>query len=74
MAPTTRHKARLASASADFDKARVDLQRREAAAGTNSAVSGEELTTARRCLRGGACRSDQAGPVFAGTLDAGIGG
>ncbi|MDE2597117.1 MAG: biotin/lipoyl-binding protein, partial [Sphingomonadales bacterium] len=39
--------AQLAAAQADFDKARIDLQRREALAGTG-AVSGEELTAARR--------------------------
>ena len=40
-------RAQLASAQAEFDKARIDLQRREALA-VNGAVSGEELTTARR--------------------------
>ena len=39
--------AQLASAQADFDKARTDYGRRQALAGSG-AVSGEELTTARR--------------------------
>lgn len=42
-----RAQAQLTSAQADFDKARIDLQRRQALAG-GGAVSGEELTTARR--------------------------
>lgn len=40
-------RAQLATAQADFDKARIDLQRREALA-PDGAVSGDELTTARR--------------------------
>ena len=40
-------RAQLASAQADFDKARIDLRRREALA-PNGAVSGEELTSARK--------------------------
>ncbi|WHO38185.1 EmrA/EmrK family multidrug efflux transporter periplasmic adaptor subunit [Sphingobium sp. AP49] len=40
-------RAQLATAQADFDKARVDLQRREALAPAG-AVSGDELTTARK--------------------------
>ena len=39
--------AQLAVAQAEFDKARIDLQRRQALAG-NGAVSGEELTSARK--------------------------
>lgn len=39
--------ARLDASRAELDKARVDLQRREALAGSG-AVSGEELTSARR--------------------------
>ncbi|MFA7604000.1 MAG: EmrA/EmrK family multidrug efflux transporter periplasmic adaptor subunit [Novosphingobium sp.] len=42
-------RAQLATAQAEFDKARIDLQRREALAG-NGAVSGEELTSARKAL------------------------
>lgn len=42
-------RAQLASADADLEKARVDLQRREAIAGSG-AVSGEELTAARKAL------------------------
>jgi len=41
--------AQLAMAQAEFDKARIDLQRRQALAG-NGAVSGEELTTARKAF------------------------
>ena len=41
--------AQLGAAQADYEKARIDLRRREALAG-NGAVSGEELTTARRGL------------------------
>lgn len=40
-------RARLATAQADFDKARIDLQRREALAPAG-AVSGDELTSARK--------------------------
>ncbi|WP_176591788.1 EmrA/EmrK family multidrug efflux transporter periplasmic adaptor subunit [Sphingobium sp. EM0848] len=40
-------RAQLATAQADFDKARIDLKRREALA-PNGAVSGEELTSARK--------------------------
>ncbi|MEJ7927881.1 HlyD family efflux transporter periplasmic adaptor subunit [Sphingobium sp. AN641] len=39
--------ARLVSAQADFDKARIDLQRREKLA-PDGAVSGDELTSARK--------------------------
>jgi membrane fusion protein (multidrug efflux system) len=42
-----RARAQLATADADFDKARVDLQRREALA-PSGAVSGDELTSARK--------------------------
>ncbi len=41
--------AQLVSAQADVDKARSDLQHREALAGTG-AIAGEELTAARRAL------------------------
>ncbi|GLT00517.1 hemolysin D [Sphingobium jiangsuense] len=41
--------ARLATARADFDKARVDLQRRERLEGSG-AISGEELTQARNAF------------------------
>ena len=41
--------AQLAMAQAEFDKARIDLQRRQALAG-NGAVSGEELTEARKAF------------------------
>jgi len=40
-------RAQLTSANADLEKARIDLQRREAIAGSG-AVSGEELTAARK--------------------------
>jgi membrane fusion protein (multidrug efflux system) len=40
-------RAQLATAQADFDKARVDLQRREALVG-DGAVSGDEVTAARK--------------------------
>jgi membrane fusion protein (multidrug efflux system) len=40
-------RAQLASAQADFDKARIDLQRREALVG-DGAVSGDEVTSARK--------------------------
>jgi len=46
-ADIARAQAQLASASADLAKAEVDLQRRQALAG-GGAVSGEELTVARR--------------------------
>jgi membrane fusion protein (multidrug efflux system) len=46
-ADIARARAQLSSAQADFDKARIDLQRRQALAG-GGAVSGEELTSARR--------------------------
>ncbi|MBS0255000.1 MAG: HlyD family efflux transporter periplasmic adaptor subunit [Proteobacteria bacterium] len=46
-ADATRAEAQLAAAQADFDKARLDLSRREGLAGSG-AVSGEELTAARR--------------------------
>lgn len=42
-------RAQLVSAQANFDKARVDLQRREALA-ASGAVSGEELTSARNAF------------------------
>ncbi|SEI71434.1 membrane fusion protein, multidrug efflux system [Sphingobium sp. AP50] len=40
-------RAQLATAQADFDKARIDLQRREALV-NDGAVSGDEVTTARK--------------------------
>ncbi len=40
-------RAKLATASAEFDKARVDLDRRQALA-SSGAVSGDELTSARK--------------------------
>jgi membrane fusion protein (multidrug efflux system) len=40
-------RAQLATAQADFEKARIDLQRREALVG-DGAVSGDEVTTARQ--------------------------
>ena len=40
-------RAQLASAQADFDKARIDLQRREALV-SGGAVSGDEVTAARK--------------------------
>ena len=43
--------AQLGAAHADFDTARIDLQRREALA-KSGAVSGEELTNARRAFAG----------------------
>jgi membrane fusion protein (multidrug efflux system) len=46
-ADITQARAQLATAQADFDKARIDLKRREALA-PNGAVSGEELTSARK--------------------------
>lgn len=48
-AEIARAEAQLAAAQADLAKARIDLQRRESLAGTG-AVSGEELTAARRGL------------------------
>lgn len=46
-ADITQARAQLATAQADFEKARIDLQRREALA-PDGAVSGEELTSARK--------------------------
>ena len=46
-ADIARASAQLASAQADLSKANIDLQRRQALAGSG-AVSGEELTSARR--------------------------
>ncbi|MDR2856284.1 MAG: efflux RND transporter periplasmic adaptor subunit [Novosphingobium sp.] len=46
-ADITAAQARLMAARAEFDKARIDLQRRQALSG-NGAVSGEELTEARK--------------------------
>ncbi|HPB22436.1 MAG TPA: HlyD family efflux transporter periplasmic adaptor subunit [Novosphingobium sp.] len=48
-ADRTQAAARMAAARADIDKARIDLQRREALAASGS-VSGDELTTARNAL------------------------
>lgn len=52
-------RAGLGSAQADFDKARIDLQRREALA-PNGAVSGEELTSARKEFAAARAALDQA--------------
>lgn len=46
-AEIARARAQMVSAQADFDKARIDLQRREALA-PSGAVSGDELTGARK--------------------------
>ena len=46
-AEIARARAQMVSAQADFDKARIDLQRREALA-PSGAVSGDELTSARK--------------------------
>lgn len=46
-AEITRARAQMVSAQADLDKARIDLQRREALA-PSGAVSGDELTSARK--------------------------
>lgn len=46
-ASITQARAQLASANADAEKARIDLQRRQALA-SSGAVSGDELTDARR--------------------------
>ncbi|WP_022681916.1 EmrA/EmrK family multidrug efflux transporter periplasmic adaptor subunit [Sphingobium bisphenolivorans] len=52
-------RAQLAAAQADFDKARVDLRRREALA-PNGAVSGEELTSARKAYAAAQAALQQA--------------
>lgn len=54
--------ARQRSAEADFAKARVDLQRREALSSTG-AVSGEEVTTARRAFAAAQAALEQARAV-----------
>ncbi|AEG49413.1 efflux pump membrane protein [Sphingobium chlorophenolicum L-1] len=54
-----RARAQLATAQADFDKARIDLRRREALA-PNGAVSGEELTSARKAYAAAQAALDQA--------------
>jgi membrane fusion protein (multidrug efflux system) len=46
-ADITAARAQVAAAQAQYDKTRIDLQRRQALAG-NGAVSGEELTSARQ--------------------------
>jgi len=51
--------ARLRTAQADFDKARIDLRRREAVA-ASGAVSGEELTQARRAYATSSAALDAA--------------
>ncbi|PKB13637.1 membrane fusion protein (multidrug efflux system) [Novosphingobium kunmingense] len=51
--------ARLRMAEADFDKARVDLRRREAVAGSG-AVSGDEVTQARRAYAAASAALDAA--------------
>jgi membrane fusion protein (multidrug efflux system) len=52
-------RARLRTAEAEFEKARVDLQRREAVA-ANGAVSGEELTQARTAYAAASAALDAA--------------
>jgi len=52
-------RARLASAQADYDKARVDLQRREALS-PEGAVSGEEVTSARKAFAAARAGLEQA--------------
>ncbi|WP_313803412.1 EmrA/EmrK family multidrug efflux transporter periplasmic adaptor subunit [Sphingobium sp.] len=52
-------RAQLATAQADLDKARVDLRRREALA-PNGAVSGEELTSARKAHAAALAALEQA--------------
>jgi membrane fusion protein (multidrug efflux system) len=52
-------RAQLATAQADFDKSRIDLRRREALA-PNGAVSGEELTSARKAYAAAQAALDQA--------------
>ncbi|MBA4045340.1 MAG: EmrA/EmrK family multidrug efflux transporter periplasmic adaptor subunit [Erythrobacter sp.] len=51
--------ARLQTAQAEFDKARVDLQRREAVSGSG-AVSGEELAQARKAYKTASAALDAA--------------
>ena len=51
--------AQLRTAQAEFDKARIDLQRREAVA-ASGAVSGEELTQARRSFATASAALDAA--------------
>ncbi|WP_375196743.1 EmrA/EmrK family multidrug efflux transporter periplasmic adaptor subunit [Sphingobium sp.] len=58
-ADITQARAQLATAQADFDKARIDLRRREALA-PNGAVSGEELTSARKAYAAAQAALDQA--------------
>jgi len=50
-ADITQSKAQLTAAQADFETARIDLQRRERLA-ESGAVSGEELTNARKAFAG----------------------
>jgi membrane fusion protein, multidrug efflux system len=52
-------RAQLASAQADYDKARVDLQRREALS-PEGAVSGEEVTSARKAFAAARAGLEQA--------------
>ncbi|MET0371935.1 MAG: EmrA/EmrK family multidrug efflux transporter periplasmic adaptor subunit [Sphingobium sp.] len=52
-------RAQIATAQADMDKARVDLQRREALA-PSGAVSGDELTSARKSYAAAAAALDLA--------------
>jgi membrane fusion protein, multidrug efflux system len=51
--------AQLAAAQADFDKARIDLQRREALA-PEGAVSGDEVTSARKAFAAARAGLEQA--------------
>jgi len=59
-----RARAQLSSAQADLAKANIDLQRRQALAGSG-AVSGEELTTARRGQAAAAAAVTQAQAMVA---------
>jgi len=52
-------RAGMVTAQADFDKARIDLQRREALA-PEGAVSGDELTSARKSFASAQAAVDQA--------------
>ena len=58
-ADITQAGAQLAAAQADYDKARVDLQRREALA-PEGAVSGEEVTSARKAFAAARAGLEQA--------------
>jgi len=67
--------ARLAAANSDYQKARVDLQRREALA-TTGAVSGDELTAMRNAYNGASANlhaAQAARAQAAATREAAIG-